>query len=540
MRSLRSIKIITLILVAVVVLSCSPRIASSSQSPVMSFDPRGLITVGDPAIQARLKVILSDNTDIRTDFRRIQDWVASYVVYDPNTSTYWQSPSETIYKKTGDCKDYSTLLCSLWRADGVPASDVYVAIGQSRDSKLHAFLIERYLNGKWQVIEPQVGGFITSDLGAIDTAEKYAITFLFNDVEYVSDTASINQIIRSSSTVAASPPAQAKKPLPVVKSFTADPPRIYLGKYTTLSWVVDGANYVGIDQGVGHVDPVGTSVVSPRDSTLYKLVASNSGGSITENLTVTVIDLDTMQNSQPALVMQQDVQPPFSIGFAGWYREDAPASTVDVGQQVSAIINLKGGSPGQCIVRIWRSIETGHDEVAAQWGFKYDGVEGSGQISFAPSYAVGESGTQGYYLDLMKDGAQVWTMPDGYPPRLTVAPRPGYGELSVGFAGWRTGTDNVYTAKKGEPVATAITLSGGDSGQYTLNVRRDTTGLMDDAIQQLTFYYDGSSAVQGLMFIPPYATGESSTRGYYLDLYKEGKFIWSLGGPYPPRLAVTK
>ena len=246
--------------------------------------------------------------------------MASYVVYDPDTKAYWQSPSETIDKKTGDCKDYSTLLCSLWRADGVPASDVYVAIGQSRDSKLHAFLIEKYLNGKWQVIEPQVGGFITSDLSAIDTAEKYSITYLFNDMEYGSNTTWIYQKIRGLSTAVSPQSAQTKKPLPVVKSFTADPPTIYLGKSTTLSWVVDGATYVGIDQGVGGVDPVGTAVVSPRDSTLYKLVASNSGGSVTANLTVKVINLNAARNSQPELSMPQGVESPFSIGFAGWYQ----------------------------------------------------------------------------------------------------------------------------------------------------------------------------------------------------------------------------
>jgi hypothetical protein len=466
--------------------------------------------------------------------------VAAYVVYDPDTKAYWQAPSETIDKKTGDCKDYSTLLCSLWRADGVPASDVYVAIGQSRDSKLHAFLIEKYLNGKWQVIEPQVGGFITSDLSAIDTAEKYAITYLFNDMEYGSDTAWIYQKIRGLSAAASPQSTHTKKPLPVVKSFIADPPSIYLGKSTMLSWVVNGAIYTGIDQGVGGVDPVGMAVVSPRETTLYKLVASNSGGSVTENLTVKVINLNTAHNSQPELSVPQDTELPFSIGFAGWYREGEPVNNVNAGQQISAVMNLKGGSPGQCIMRIWRSIDTGHDEIVAQWGFKYNGVEGSGQTSFAPSYAVGESGTQGYYADLVKDGAQAWLMPDGYPPRLTVAPKPGYGGLSVGFVGWRSGADNVDTAKKGQALAAAITLSGGDSGQYTLNVRRDAAGLSDDAVQQLAFYYDGSSAVQGLIFVPPYATGESSTRGYYLDLYKDGKFIWSLSGTYPPRLIVTK
>ncbi len=528
------------ILLTVTVFGCAPRVATSALYPAIPFDPRDLIAVNDPAVQTSLKAILSDNTDIRTDFRRIQDWVASYVVYDPDTKAYWQSPSETISKRTGDCKDYSTLLCSLWRADGVPASDVYVAIGQSRGGELHAFLIEKYLNGKWQVIEPQVGGFITSDLSAIDTAEKYAITFLFNDVEYGSNSTWIYQKVRGLSTAASPQSAQVKKPLPVISSFSADPPGIYLGNSSTLSWVVEGATYVGVDQGVGGVDPVGTAVVSPRESTLYKLVASNSGGSVTANLTVNVIPFNIRHNSQPDVGAPQEVQLPFSIGFAGWYMGGEDVNTVNAGQQVNAAVNLKGGSPGQCILRIWRSIGTGNDEVVAQWGFKYDGVGDSEQISFSPSYAVGESGTQGYYADLMKDGAQAWVMPDGYPPRLTVAPKAAYGPLEVGFAGWRSGPDSVYSAKKGQSVAAAITLTGGDSGQYTLNIRRDTAGLSDDAVQQLIFNYDGGSAVQGLIFIPPYATGESNTRGYYVDLYKDGKFLWSLSGTYPPRLVVTK
>ncbi|MHB8085297.1 MAG: transglutaminase-like domain-containing protein, partial [Dehalococcoidia bacterium] len=148
MLSARIIKAVIFVLVIIIAAGCSPRIASSSPYPAVPFDPRGLITVDDPTIQARLKAILADNTDIRTDFRRVQDWEASHIVYDRNAYTHWQLPSETISKGSGNCKDYATLLCSLWRAYGVPASDVYVAIGQSPDNVLHAFLIEKYLNGK--------------------------------------------------------------------------------------------------------------------------------------------------------------------------------------------------------------------------------------------------------------------------------------------------------------------------------------------------------------------------------------------------------
>lgn len=534
------IEAITLLIISVILLSCAPRVAPISEYAAISFDPRQLIAPSDIYVQSSLKTILADQNDVRTDFRRIQDWVAANVEYVSDVSAYWQMPSETLTKKKGDCKDFSTLLCTLWRAYGIPAGDVYVAIGKSNDDKRHAFVIEKYLKGKWQVIEPQVGGFIASDLSAAETAEKYEITFLFNDIEYSGEPVWIYQRVRGINAAAASTAkTNEKKPLPVINSFIADPPNIYAGKSTTLSWVVDGSTYVGIDQGIGGVDPVGTTVVSPIDTTEYKLVALNDSGSVTSALTIKVTPFtSTPRPSQSVITFQDDTQVPFSIGFTGWYTGNEKVSTVNAGQPVTTRINMKGGSPGQCIMRVWRAITTGHDEIVAQWGFIHDGNSTTQQLSFAPSYAIGESGTQGYYVDLVKDSEQVWIMPNAYPPRLTVGPKPGFGPLTVSFAGWYVGVNSVYTAKKDQPVSTGITLTGGSEGQYTLHVRRDVAGS-DQSVQQITFNYDGTSAIQELIFSPPYATEESGTRGYYLDLYKDGKFVWSLSGNYPPRLTVT-
>ena len=46
---------------------------------------------------------------------------------------------------------------------------------------------------------------------------------------------------------------------------------------------------------------------------------------------------------------------------------------------------------------------------------------------------------------------------------------------------------------------------------------------------EISFIYDGTSAIQDIKFSPQYATQEAGTRGYYLDLFKDGKYLWSLG-----------
>lgn len=534
--------IIICCLVAAVMPACAPRVGFSGRYPHITFDPRQLITPQDAIIQSTLKTILANKNDVRTDFRRIQDWVAANVYYLSDPSIYWQLPAETLANHRGDCTDYSTLLCTMWRAYGVPAGDVYVAIGAGSDNTLHAFIIEKYLNGKWQVIEPQMGGFITSDLDAAETAQKYAITYLFNDMEYSGNSSWIYRKINGPDLGPAATPETAKKaPLPVVNSFKADPPNISLGESALLSWDVRGATYVGIDQGIGGVHAIDTVSVSPIDTTEYKLVALNSSGSVTVPLTIEVKPATaTKTPPQPAPTVADSTHLPLQVSFTGWYAGSENVSMVSAEQQVTAAVDLKGGSAGQCILRIWRAINTGNDEVVAVSPFSYGGDAAVQQISFSPSYAIGEADTRGYWVDLAVDNQRVWSMPDNYPPRLTVIPKPDIHPLTVSFAGWYSGTDSVYTVKKDQAVVARITLTGTGEGLYTLYVRRDAEGLIDPPVQQVTFSYNGTSAMQELAFSPPYATGESSTIGYYLDLYQDTKFIWSLSGNYPPRLTVNR
>ncbi|MGI9241035.1 MAG: LamG domain-containing protein [Verrucomicrobiales bacterium] len=76
----------------------------------------------------------------------------------------------------------------------------------------------------------------------------------------------------------------------VIDSFTASAGNVSAGATVDLSWVTTNATTVEIDNGVGMVDPISGSVpVVVGSDTTYTLTASNSQGSVTEQVSVTVI-----------------------------------------------------------------------------------------------------------------------------------------------------------------------------------------------------------------------------------------------------------
>lgn len=75
---------------------------------------------------------------------------------------------------------------------------------------------------------------------------------------------------------------------PQVLSFTADPPAISVGDASTLRWQVTGASTITIAPGVGDVSGTNSTVVTPATTTTYTLTASGDGGSVTDDVTVTV------------------------------------------------------------------------------------------------------------------------------------------------------------------------------------------------------------------------------------------------------------
>ena len=75
---------------------------------------------------------------------------------------------------------------------------------------------------------------------------------------------------------------------PAITAFSASPTSITAGQPATLSWAVSGATSVTIDNGIGSVTNLTSTVVYPATTTTYVLTATNASGSTTAQATVTV------------------------------------------------------------------------------------------------------------------------------------------------------------------------------------------------------------------------------------------------------------
>jgi YD repeat-containing protein len=76
-------------------------------------------------------------------------------------------------------------------------------------------------------------------------------------------------------------------PAPTV-SISANPTSIQSGGSATLSWTSTNATACTIDQGIGTVNPTGTTTVSPTTTTTYTITAMGTGGTTFASVTVTI------------------------------------------------------------------------------------------------------------------------------------------------------------------------------------------------------------------------------------------------------------
>lgn len=85
------------------------------------------------------------------------------------------------------------------------------------------------------------------------------------------------------------PPAETKTvAAPVIATLVAEPGTIDRGQSSTLRWVVEGADEISINNGIGTVMASGSRQVFPSNTTTYTLTARNAGGSATRSVTVNV------------------------------------------------------------------------------------------------------------------------------------------------------------------------------------------------------------------------------------------------------------
>ena len=73
-----------------------------------------------------------------------------------------------------------------------------------------------------------------------------------------------------------------------VVRFDASPSQITAGQQSTLTWLVQGASSVSINNGIGTVAATGSTTVSPTATTTYTLTATGPSGNVTATTTVTV------------------------------------------------------------------------------------------------------------------------------------------------------------------------------------------------------------------------------------------------------------
>jgi transglutaminase-like putative cysteine protease len=130
--------------------------------------------------------ILSDKLPVK-DWIALRDWVGKNIQYKDDAlvygvGEYWQFGKETVNLRTGDCEDFAILLCSLYRANGFSADDVYVVVGRNAEG-YHAWVRINLGTIGWHNVEPQENGMATF-VGDYLTLSGFQALYQFNDQQF--------------------------------------------------------------------------------------------------------------------------------------------------------------------------------------------------------------------------------------------------------------------------------------------------------------------------------------------------------------------
>ncbi len=139
-------------------------------------------------------------------------------------------------------------------------------------------------------------------------------------------------------------------------SLGADPASIYEAHASTLSWSTTGADTVTLEPGPGAVDPTGSVVVFPAETTTYTLTATGSGGTATATATVTVtpypaptasitVEPATITAGESAVVSWTSTDAVEAALAPGFGMVD-PSGSVTVSPTETTTYTFTAGSPG--------------------------------------------------------------------------------------------------------------------------------------------------------------------------------------------------
>ena len=148
---------------------------------------RTFVTPNDASVVELKNSILAGKPVITPNWVAIRDWVGTNVQYKSDSEVhgeneFWQFPNETIPLRTGDCEDFSLLLCSLLRADGWPTDRVYVIVGVNAAAQYHAWVRVTW-EGITYNIEPTANGFAVAT-GDVLGLSGFNVLCYFNDERF--------------------------------------------------------------------------------------------------------------------------------------------------------------------------------------------------------------------------------------------------------------------------------------------------------------------------------------------------------------------
>ena len=143
------------------------------------YSIRQLVQPDDPEVREIAQVLVQADDFIAS----AQDFVASFTSYKREIGDYWATPGETLQAQTlrkeggtepsCDCDDMAILLCSILRAGGIPAEDVFCAIGVL-DGDGHMWCVTKGETEEDRVIEATASS-------SKSTRGKYKLYAIFND-----------------------------------------------------------------------------------------------------------------------------------------------------------------------------------------------------------------------------------------------------------------------------------------------------------------------------------------------------------------------
>jgi hypothetical protein len=137
--------------------------------------------------------------------------------------------------------------------------------------------------------------------------------------------------------------AQGADTIPIISAFTATPDAIAAGEISTLAWTVTGAERLSLEPAFGEVSGPGL-IVAPPQTTTYTLTATNAAGSVSAEVTVTVLSSGEEENPDGANCgLPGKMSGSLTLGFESSGQDDNGAVSVNRAADVSFLLERTPG-----------------------------------------------------------------------------------------------------------------------------------------------------------------------------------------------------